>query len=69
MDEEGEQSMIYVSRMFRCRDCGEEFEELFAKQFIAPHGYPPDYDVDGYYICPLCESLNLEEVRDDDEDD
>lgn len=56
--------------IYRCKRCGKEFDEYDADVFIATEdSLLEDWDFDGYPVCPYCQTLDVEEVREDDDSD
>lgn len=58
--------------MYRCDDCDYEFSEYEADYYrLPPKRFCTGWDIDNENMpcCPLCGSLNLVEVKDEDEDD
>ena len=56
--------------MYRCDDCDYEFSEYEADYYrLPPKRFCTGWDIDNENMpcCPLCGSLNLVEVKDEDE--
>lgn len=45
--------------IYKCRECGETFDEIFAEYYDPVPGDIEDCDYEDAIVCPYCDSLDV----------